>query len=141
MPTKTVERTKIIVKEKTPAKAPRKRASTPRVSKVRQQEELINALMQSNVELQHKTADMVHSVKELTKRMDSMVSLFEEAASQIKSGTDEPLMKRLEELLDQNKTIAKGLILLEKYVRERASVPGMGMSSFRSNGPPAPEPF
>ncbi len=137
MPTKTVEKTKIIVKEKTqPEKAVRRVSRKP--SKTKQQEELINALMQSNIDLQHKSADMVHAVKELTKRMDNMVALFEEAASQIKSGTDEPLMKRLEELLDQNKTIAKGLILLEKYVRERASV--SSMPSFRG-GPPAPEPF
>jgi len=136
MPTKTVEKTKIIVKEK----IPQKRVSKPGAGRSRQQDELIKVLMESNIELQHKSADMVHSVRELTKRMDSMVALFEEAASQIKSGTDEPLMKKLEDLLDQNKTIAKGLILLEKYVRERSSLPGMGMPSFRSN-PPAPEPF
>jgi hypothetical protein len=142
MPTKTVEKTKIIVKEKIPEKVSQKKVSRPRASKSRQQDEMIKVLMESNIELQHKSADMVHAVKELTKRMDSMVALFEEAASQIKSGTDEPLMKKLEDLLDQNKTIAKGLILLEKYVRERASSStGMSMPSFRSSGPPPPEPF
>ncbi|MEM4245252.1 MAG: hypothetical protein QW404_00815 [Candidatus Nanoarchaeia archaeon] len=127
MPAKKVEK-KIIVKEKVPEKKVVRKSSS--------KEEIINQLMQSNLALQDKTADMIHAMKELTKRMDTMVALFEEAASQIKSGTDEPLMKKLEELLDQNKTIAKGLILLEKYVRERAS----SMSGFRP-GPPSPEPF
>ncbi len=127
MPAKKVEK-KIIVKEDAAKKKFVRKSST--------KEEIINQLMQSNLALQDKTADMIHAMKELTKRMDMMVALFEEAASQIKSGTDEPLMKKLEELLDQNKTIAKGLILLEKYVRERASA----MPGFRP-GPPSPEPF
>ncbi len=101
------------------------------------QQEIVNQIMQSNLELQHKTVDLLHGVKELTRRMDNMVKIFEEAATQIKSGSDEPLMKRLEELLEQNKTIAKGLILLEKYVREKAS---SSMPSFQRGVPP-PEPF
>ncbi len=128
MPTKTVEKTKVIIKEKVPQqKAPKRKSVSTSSSK----EEIINQLMQSNLALQDKTVDLLHGMKELTKRIDNMVKLFEEAASQIKSGTDEPLMKKLEELLDQNKTIAKGLILLEKYVRERASasIPGFSPRS------------
>ncbi|MFH1332543.1 MAG: hypothetical protein ABIH63_04655 [archaeon] len=129
MPAKNVEK-KIIVKEKVPKK---------RVTKSSTKEEIINQLLQSNLALQDKTVDLLHGMKDLTKRMDNMVKLFEEAATQVKSGTDEPLMKKLEELLDQNKTIAKGLILLEKYVRERASATMPGFSP-RSSVPP-PEPF
>jgi hypothetical protein len=103
MPVKTVEKTtKVIIKEK-----PSKKVSRPkRQSASKKQEELINILLQSHIDLQHKS--------------------------------DEPLMKKLEDLLDQNKTIAKGLILLEKYVRERAStnIPG-----FQRGGVPPPEPF
>lgn len=131
MPAKTVEKEKVIVKKKVPEKKSRS------ITKSSSKQDVINQLMQSNLALQDKTADLVHVMKELNKRMDSMVSLFEEAASHIKSGTDEPLMKKLEELLDQNRTIAKGLILLEKYVRERAS---SAMPSFRS-GPPPPDLF
>jgi len=128
MPAKSVEK-KVIVKEKVQKK---------RVTKSSSKEEIINQLLQSNLALQDKTVDLLHGMKDLTKRMDNMVKLFEEAATQVKSGTDEPLMKKLEELLDQNKTIAKGLILLEKYVRERASaMPGFPP---RSSVPP-PEPF
>lgn len=82
---------------------------------------LVDQLLETNISLQEKVVDLISSTKELVKRMDNMVKLFEEASSQLKSGTDEPLMRRLEELLEQNKTIAKGLILLEKYVREKAS--------------------
>ncbi len=35
---------------------------------------------------------------------------------------EEPLAKKLESLIEQNKTIARGLLLLEKYVREKTTV-------------------
>lgn len=118
-----------------PENVPKKKVRVQRsVTASSSKDEIINQLMQSNLALQEKTVDLLHGIRDLTKRMDNMVKIFEEAASQIKSGTDEPLMRKLENLLDQNKTIAKGLILLEKYVRERASssIPGF-------QRPPSPE--
>ncbi|MBM3200697.1 hypothetical protein FJZ53_07190 [Candidatus Woesearchaeota archaeon] len=89
----------------------------PRVAK----DSIIEQLARNNIALQEKTAELITSVKELTKRMDEMVKIFEEAAKHIKEGTDKPMMDKLQNLLEQNKTIAKGLILLEKYVREKSS--------------------
>ncbi|MBL7100553.1 MAG: hypothetical protein ISS23_01215 [Nanoarchaeota archaeon] len=89
---------------------------------------IIKQLAENNLALQGKTADLILSVKELTKKIDDMVKIFEEAAKHIKEGTDKPLMEKLQSLLEQNKTIAKGLILLEKYVREKSA---MGMPQFQ----------
>lgn len=86
-------------------------------------DELIQELIRNNITLQTKTADLISSIKELTGRLNKMVVLFEEAAAHIKAGTDEPMIRRLDELLDQNKSLAKGLLLLEKYVREKAAQP------------------
>ena len=83
-------------------------------------EQAVNDLIGYNIALQNKPAELISSISQLTKRIDGMVALFEEAAKNIKAGTDEPLMKRLSELLEQNKNIARGLILLEKYIKERA---------------------
>ena len=71
-------------------------------------------LIDSSISLQDKTAELLIAVNKLVKRMDDMVSVFEEASKHIKSGLDEPITKKLEELLDQNRNIARGLILLEK---------------------------
>ena len=95
-------------------------------------EKVISDLIEYNIALQNKTAELISSMNQLTKRIDNMVVLFEEAAKSIKAGTDEPLMKRLSELLDQNKNIARGLILLEKYIKDKAVI--------EENFPPRPLP-
>ncbi|MBI2673161.1 hypothetical protein HYX19_02780 [Candidatus Woesearchaeota archaeon] len=86
-------------------------------------DELINKLIENEVLMQNKTAELVIAINNLIKRMDTMVTLFEDAAKHIKSETEEPLMKRLEVLLEQNKNLAHGLAMLEAYVREK-SMPG-----------------
>ena len=83
-------------------------------------EELLNKLIENEVLMQGKTTELVVAVNNLIKRMDNMVNLFEEAAKHIKSETEEPLMKRLEVLLEQNKNLAHGLAMLESYVREKS---------------------
>lgn len=82
-------------------------------------DEIIEKLAENNVALQKKSTELIASISKLTDRMDRMVSVFEEAAKHIKAGEDQPLMKRLEELLDQNRNLARGLILLEKYIKEK----------------------
>ena len=39
--------------------------------------------------------------------------------------------EKLEKLLEQNKTIASGLLMLEKYVRERAASPSSSFGRFK----------
>ena len=94
-------------------------------------QKMMSQLVENNLKLQEKTVDLISSINKLTKRMDNMVDIFDEAAKNIKSDQSQPLMKKLEDLIDQNKNIARGLILLEKYVKEKSA-----FSSF----PPKPLP-
>lgn len=78
-------------------------------------------LVKNNILLLKKTTELLKSVNQLTKKMDKMVDVFTSAAEYLeKEGASEPTSK-LTELLEQNKKVAKGLLLLEKYVREKSA--------------------
>lgn len=87
-------------------------------------EKLVEELIKNNIMLQHKLADLILDLKDLNKGVKDMVKLFTEAGEHIKKGKyEDPLLVKLDELLEQNKNIAKGLLLLERFVRERGSTP------------------
>ncbi len=80
----------------------------------------VKKLIETNVMMQHKMTDLMISMKDLNTSVNNLVTMFSEAASQIKAGKyEDPLVNRLNELLEQNKNLAKGLIMLEEYVRTR----------------------
>lgn len=84
-------------------------------------DDLTDSLVQSSIDLQKKTAELLEATLKLNKRIDKMLDVFESAAKAIEKGeVEEPLAKKLEILLDQNKNIAKGLMLLERYVKDKA---------------------
>ena len=79
------------------------------------------------------TEKNVEASRQLIERIDKMFTLFEEASKHVTEveSTEakvNALTQRLSELLEQNRSIAQGLILLEKYVRGRSrleeGVPG-----------------
>lgn len=81
---------------------------------------MAEALVETNIALQHKVADLILNMKDTTKSVKEMVTLFTEAGEHIKKGKyEDPLLVKLDELLEQNRNIAKGLLLLEKFVREK----------------------
>lgn len=90
----------------------------------------IDKLVKNNVELQKVSLLMVESSKILTDKIGKLIDLFEEAAKNI-GDVDEfkireetgSLSGRLDSLLEQNRDLAKGLLLLEKYVRGRNTEP------------------
>lgn len=83
-------------------------------------EVLVDKLIENNMVLQHKIADLVTAMKDLSGKMDGMLKLFKEAGENIKTGKyEDPLLNKLDNLLEQNKNIAKGLLTLEKYIREK----------------------
>ena len=68
------------------------------------------------------TEQNAESSRRVIERVDRLVSLFEEASKHVTDvETTEAkinmLTQRLQELLEQNKSVAQGLILLERYVR------------------------
>lgn len=86
---------------------------------------MAEALVETNIALQHKVADLILNLKDTNKSMKEMVTLFTEAGEHIKKGKyEDPLLVKLDELLEQNRNIAKGLLLLEKFVREKQASTG-----------------
>jgi len=85
---------------------------------------LIHSLAENSIALQKKNMELVISIHTLTKKIDNLLNIFEEASKHVMEvGEDKrifELTEKLEKLLEQNKTIAGGLLMLEKYVRERA---------------------
>lgn len=87
--------------------------------------ELMERLIENSLLLQKKDAELLNSVNELVKKIDKMLNVFDEASKHVMEvGEDRKIMElteKLESLLEQNKTIAKGLLMLEQYVRNRTS--------------------
>ena len=84
---------------------------------------LVQELLKNNVALQKSTVELLDAMHQLTGRTDRLLSLFEEAAKNIEKGElKEPLAEQLESLLEQNKVIARGLVLIEKYIRDKTSL-------------------
>ncbi len=83
----------------------------------------------SDRDLGHQIALLLELNSKLITRIDRLVSLFEEASKHVgEVETTEAkvsaLTSKLETLLEQNKTIAQGLLLLEKYVRGKTRIGG-----------------
>ena len=93
-------------------------------------QDLVKRIERNNNVMESYHKQILDSVKEsvenLTRKMDEVLNLFTEASKHINEvGEDERismLMSKLESLLEQNKTIARGLLLLEKYVRGKSEI-------------------
>lgn len=80
-------------------------------------------LLKNNLALQKVSLQLIEAVHQMTARMDRILGLFEEAAKHIEQAQPkESFEKQLEELLEQNRVIARGLVLLEKFIRDKTSV-------------------
>ena len=78
-------------------------------------------ILTNMVQLQKVSVELLQSMNGLTKKMDRMLSLFETAAQNIDHDEDGSMEKKLEGLLEQNKVIARGLVLIEKYIRDKTT--------------------
>lgn len=91
--------------------------------KQEKKEKAPSELVELNVALQNKNLELLEAMNNLTKRIDKLVNLFEEAAKHLDEVQEDTRVKdlatKLEELLEQNKTLANGLLMLEKYIRQR----------------------
>lgn len=89
-----------------------------------QHHSMIERLIETNIVTQNKMADLLVATKELNTNVSKLVHMFTEAATHIKAGKyEDPLVERLNELLEQNKNLAKGLLMLEEYVRKKQAPP------------------
>lgn len=112
---------KPVVKKVTVSKTSKKSLSKDEIitQLIDHKDDVIRELISYNIMLQKKSMEMVEETRDLNKKISTMVNLFQDAARHIKSNQDEPLMTKLDSLLEQNRNIAKGLLLLEKYVRDK----------------------
>jgi predicted RNase H-like nuclease (RuvC/YqgF family) len=119
---KEIEETLTNIK-KTKKSKPKKTTKIKTTSRKRTtKDDVIRQLIENNISLQEKNIELINAISKLNNKISEMVDIFNEAAKHIKAGTDEPLIQKLEKLLDQNKVIANGLILLEKYIREKSAM-------------------
>ena len=109
---------KTIIKEHTPrtlAKKPAKKRMT-----ASEREKL---LIENFVGLQHAMTNMSIKFGSLADNLEQLLKIFEEAAKNFASGEkgdDKDMLNKIDSLLNQNKTIAKGLVLMEEKLRGRA---------------------
>ncbi len=84
-------------------------------------------ILENMIELQKIHTGLAEKFDKLTKEISSLLSLFELAARSfsknpaIKVGeSDKEFLDKIDKLLEQNKTIAKGLTLMEEHIRKKA---------------------
>jgi len=112
---------KSVVKEHSPREIERK-SSVNRGMIAKEREEL---LLENFVGLQHAMTNLSVKFGSLSDNITKLLQVFEEAAKSFISGDkldDKSMLKKIDSLLDQNKTIAKGLILMEESLRNRSEV-------------------
>jgi len=108
---------KTVVKEhapKTVEKKPKQKNMT-----AREREAL---LIENFVGLQHAMTNMSIKFGELSDNISKLLQVFEESAKNFISGgknNDKDMLNKIDSLLNQNKTIAQGLVLMEGKLRGR----------------------
>lgn len=111
---------KTTVKE-SPEKIVEKKPKVPREKKMtaREREEL---LIENFVGIQHAMTNLSIRFAGLSDNITKLLQVFEEAAKNFMEGGkpgDDDMLNKIDSLLDQNKTIAKGLVLMEEKLRGR----------------------
>ena len=124
--------TKAVVEDKSKTStakehAPKHTTKKPKEKKMtaKEREEL---LIENFVGLQHAMTNMSVKFGGLSDNIKKLLQVFEEAAKGFITGgksNDKDMLNKIDSLLDQNKTIAKGLILMEGRLRGRVEEPQM----------------
>ncbi len=87
-------------------------------------QDIIDQLTKNSTLLQQKSIQLLTSMNNLTKKIEKLIEIFEKAADYIeKEEVSEPLSSKLAQLLEQNRKIASGLLILEKFVKEKGFLP------------------
>ncbi|MCX8194290.1 MAG: hypothetical protein N3G19_02940 [Candidatus Pacearchaeota archaeon] len=88
-------------------------------------------LLENTIALQKILTNLATEIKSLNKKVSDILSIFEEASLAFKEAKEkgitvgaettmpQEIIEKIDTLVEQNKTIAKGLLLLEKAVREK----------------------
>jgi len=119
----------------------KKRAPREKKMTAREREEL---LVENFVGVQHAMTNLSIKFGVLSDNIGRLLQVFEEAARGFmtggQKGYDKDMLNKIDSLLDQNKTIAKGLVLMEGKLRGRAEEPPMMMQQQPRTGMPPARP-
>src|SRR3989344_7562634 len=90
--------------------------------------DIVKTLIEHNIILQKKAIEIIDSTNQLNKKIDRLLNIFEEASKHVlEVGEDKKILEltdKLEELLEQNRNISKGLTILEGYVKSKVQFEG-----------------
>ncbi len=91
-------------------------------------EEILNLILENNITLQKNLIETSDELKKLNIKVTEMLDIFDKAGKtfdeSLEKGTGNDLLeleKKLSTLIDQNRVLAKGLLLLERSVRPENS--------------------
>ena len=109
------------------------------------------ALIENFVNLQKVLTNLSVKFDNLAQNMNNLLQLFEISAKSFirkqeegsSTGDEKDLLRKLDTLLDQNKTIARGLTLIEEKIRHKTSEENsrIDMSDLGVIGRPKPRPL
>lgn len=94
--------------------------------------------------------ELYDAVQRLTQTMSDVLDIFGAAAEQIKleekeyeseAKKHEAIISKLDKLIDQNKTIAEGMVAIVEIVREKPVAPAKEKEEFLFKPRPEPKPF
>src|SRR3989344_2501624 len=104
---------------------PRKRSTSTSASKA-SDHKLEETIIHNLVQLQKINADLAEKFDKMHKELVILLGLFETAAKKFAempsnqiTQKDKDFLEKVDKLLEQNKTIAKGLTLVEERMREK----------------------
>lgn len=106
---------------------PKKRkAGSKTIHRSSESHSLEHSLARNIIELQKINADLAEKFDHLSKEISNLLALFELAARNFAKNAplgeyekDKEFLGKIDTLLEQNKTLAKGLTLMEERLRER----------------------
>lgn len=114
---------KTTIKEHVPKTAEKKAVGKKPKEKRMTAKEREELLVENFVGLQHAMTNMSIKFGMLSNNIGKLLQVFEEAAKNFASSgktNDKDMLNKIDSLLEQNKTIAKGLVLMEGKLRGRA---------------------
>ena len=88
--------------------------------------EINNALIDNFINLQKVLTNLTSKFEDLSNNISKLLQLFEISAKSFienypttESGVDQEFLKKLDSLLEKNKTISRGILLMEEKIRDR----------------------
>tara|TARA_Y100000310_G_scaffold326469_1_gene391406 strand:+ start:149 stop:520 length:372 start_codon:yes stop_codon:yes gene_type:complete len=117
------------------------------VKKTKSTTNIDKELLENFVSLQHVLTNLAVKFEDLSGNISRLLQLFELSAKSFADkpinspGVDQEFLKKLDSLLDQNKTISKGIMMMEDRIRNRSgSMPSMPRPQQAVNRMPRPLP-